>query len=153
MFGVESIFFRRCLFLLPIFVLASRANGQQLTTFNNREDNFRFVNRWIDPFFPLNTPANVVYLDLDVNDKTKNAVAREKNIDRVEEPVTEVSSPAMEDRKDKGTIIYSSSHKSTLYRVALDKQIDERYEGKQVFVDSKGVKYVIDSKYRKKIIK
>ncbi|MEI2274791.1 hypothetical protein OHD16_21795 [Sphingobacterium sp. ML3W] len=153
MFGVELIFFRRCLFLVPIFVLAGRVNGQQLTSFSSWEGNFHFANRWIDPFFPLNIQANVVALELDVNDKAKNSGAKQQTIDKVDSQPTEVSIPVVEDSKPKGGIKYSSSRSSTLYRVALDKQLDERYDGKQVFVDAKGVKYIIDSKYRKQIIK
>lgn len=155
MFGVELIFFRRCLFLVPILVLAGRVNGQQLTSFSNWERNFHFANRWIDPFFPLNIQANVVALDLDVNDKTKNSVAKKHTIERVYAQTGEVSTPVVENsnKRNKGDIKYSSSRSSTLYRVALDKQLDERYDGKQVFVDAKGVKYIIDSKYRKQIIK
>jgi len=158
MFGVELIFFRRCLFLVPMLVLASRVNGQQLTSFGNWERNFHFANRWIDPFFPLNIQANdiqanVVALDLDVNDNAKNSGAKKQTIDKVDSQTAEVSIPVVEESKPKAGIKYSSSRSSTLYRVALDKQLDERYDGKQVFVDAKGVKYIIDSKYRKQIIK
>jgi len=153
MFGVELIFFRRCLFLVPILVLAGRVNGQQLTSFSNWERNFHFANRWIDPFFPLNIQANVVALDLDVSDKAKNSGAKKQTIDKIDSQTAEVSIPVVEDSKPKAGIKYSSSRSSTLYRVALDKQLDERYDGKQVFVDAKGVKYIIDSKYRKQIIK
>lgn len=153
MFGVELIFFRRCLFLVPVLVLVGRVNGQQLTSFSNWEANFHFANHWIDPFFPLNIQANLVALDLDVNDKAKNSGAKKQTIDKVDSQTAEVSVPIVEERKPKAGIKYSSSRSSTLYRVALDKQLDERYDGKQVFVDAKGVKYIIDSKYRKQIIK
>ncbi|MGE8244336.1 hypothetical protein [Sphingobacterium sp. GVS05A] len=97
----------------------------------------------------------MVALDLDVNDKTKNSVAKKHTIERVYAQTDEVSTPVVENsnKRNKGDIKYSSSRSSTLYRVALDKQLDERYDGKQVFVDAKGVKYIIDSKYRKQIIK
>ncbi|MGE8291798.1 MAG: hypothetical protein ACN6ON_08965 [Sphingobacterium sp.] len=134
-------------------MLAGRVNGQQLTSFSNWERNFHFANRWIDPFFPLNIQANVVALDLDVNDKAKNSGAKKQTIDKIDSQTAEVSIPVVEDNKPKVGIKYSSSRSSTLYRVALDKQLDERYDGKQVFVDAKGVKYIIDSKYRKQIIK
>ncbi len=152
MFGVDLIFFRRFLVLLPIFMLAIRANGQQFTSFGNGEGNFHLANRWIDPFFPLNIHANMVSLAPLFSDKTKAPVAKE-TIDKVNDRPAEVTNSSVEHNKPKAEIKYSSSRASTLYRVTLDKQLDEHYDGKQVFVDAKGVKYIIDSKYRKKIIK
>lgn len=152
MFGVDLIFFRRFLVLLPIFMLAIRANGQQFTSFGNGEGNFHLANRWIDPFFPLNIHANMVALAPLFTDKTKTPVAKE-TIDKVNDRPAEATNSIVEHNKSKAEIKYSSSRASTLYRVPLDKQLDEHYDGKQVFVDAKGVKYIIDSKYRKKIIK
>lgn len=152
MFGVDLIFFRRFLVLLPIFMLASRSKGQQFTSFGNGEGNFHLANRWIDPFFPLNIHANMVALAPVTNDKTKSTGAKE-TIDKVSDWTAETTNPIVEHNKPKAEIKYSSSGTSTLYRVALDKQLDERYDGKQVFVDAKGVKYIIDSKYRKQVIK
>ncbi len=51
-----------------------------------------------------------------------------------------------------GNITYSSSSSTTRYRVAIDRRIDEQYLGKPVFVDARGIKYIIDSKYRKQIV-
>ncbi|WP_343566029.1 hypothetical protein [Sphingobacterium sp.] len=133
-------------------MLAIRANGQQFTSFGNGEGNFHLANRWIDPFFPLNIHANMVSLAPLFSDKTKAPVAKE-TIDKVNDRPAEVTNSSVEHNKPKAEIKYSSSRASTLYRVTLDKQLDEHYDGKQVFVDAKGVKYIIDSKYRKKIIK
>lgn len=152
MLRVELIFFRRCLFLLPIFVFASRVDGQQLTSFNNWEDNFPIVNRWIDPFFPLNIQSNVVNLEL-TGDKGKKAIAKEETMDKVDVESVDLSHGTVARSRHQGNIKYSSSRSGALYRVALDKQTDERYDGKPVFVDAKGVKYIIDSKYRKQIVK
>ena len=153
MLRVELIFFRRCLFLLPILVFGSRVNGQQLTSFNNWEENFRLVNRWIDPFFPLNIQSSMVNLELAAADKSENTIEKKQTTDQLDGQTVEVSNVIVAHSRHNGDIKYFSSRSSTIYRVALDRRIDERYEGKPVFIDAKGMKYIIDSKYRKQIIK
>lgn len=152
MLRVELIFFRRCLFLLPIFVFASRVNGQQLTFLNNWDENFPIVNHWIDPFFPVNMQSHVVSLER-TEDKDKKAIVKEQTMDKVDAAAVDLSNVVVARSRHRGDIRYSSSRSGALYRVALDKQTDERYEGKPVFLDAKGVKYIIDSKYRKQIIR
>ncbi|WP_293947382.1 MULTISPECIES: hypothetical protein [unclassified Sphingobacterium] len=153
MLRVELIFFRRCLFLLPIFVFAGTVNGQQLTSLNNWEQNFSIVNRWIDPFFPLNTQHSIVNLEQEAVDKRTKVIQGEQTMDKVDGHAVEISNIVVVHSTHRGDIKYSSSSSSGLYRVALDKQTDERYDGKPVFVDAKGIKYIIDSKYRKQFIK
>lgn len=74
-------------------------------------------------------------------------------MDKVDAAAVDLSNVVVARSRHRGDIRYSSSRSGALYRVALDKQTDERYEGKPVFLDAKGVKYIIDSKYRKQIIR
>lgn len=152
MLRVELIFFRRCLFLLPIFVFAGTVNGQQFTSLN-WEQNFPIVNRWIDPFFPLNIQHSIVNLEQEAVDKSKKIIQGVETMDKVDGHAVEISNIVVVHGRHRGDIKYSSSSSSGLYRVALDKQTDERYDGKPVFVDTKGIKYIIDSKYRKQFVK
>lgn len=160
MFGVELVFFRRCFLLAPLFLLVGSANGQQLTSLNHWEGNFHFLKHWIDPFFSSHTQPPIVAEDSDDHleaqhmaagiDTSDNKLAVEKQMSvQVFEGADVSSSPD----QGKRMIKYSSSNSTAIYRVPLDKQMDEYYHGKPVFMDAKGVKYIIDSKYKKQIIK
>ncbi|MDM1296675.1 hypothetical protein HX021_20525 [Sphingobacterium sp. N143] len=153
MFGVELIIFRRCLWLLPFFVLVSKADGQQLASFTSSEGVFQFTNRWVEPFFPLNVETDLVTMELGGKngraDLGESKYFTGKGIKEV--PMASTRKPSGHETEPE--IKYSASSSGALYRVALDKQTDERYQGKPVFVDDNGVKYIIDSKYKKKIVK
>ena len=160
MLGVELIFFRR--FLLPLLILGgwiSVVRGQQMHAFNNLETDYHAVYRWVDPFFPLSQQVDVIHSDAaslnkepDQQEKVKNSTGRQRFTGRVSERVYEGSEVITASGESVGNITYTSSNSPTRYRVAIDRQINERYHGKPVFVDAKGVKYIIDSKFRKQVV-
>ena len=160
MLGVELIIFRR--FLLPLLILGggiSVVRGQQMHAFNNLETDYHFVYRWADPFFPLSPQVDMMTLEAlpfdkepEQQEKVKNSTGRQRFTGRVSERVYEGSEVITGPGESVGNISYSSSNSPTRYRVAIDRQINERYHGKPVFVDAKGVKYIIDSKFRKQVV-
>ncbi|MDR6737290.1 hypothetical protein [Sphingobacterium sp. 2149] len=159
MLGVELIIFRRCLLLVLIVVGGIHSViAQQMHAFYNSVPEFHGVYRWLDPFFPLNPQVdrgnlNVIHEDDTENhDKTISATDEKRFKGRVSDQVYEGSEVISSPAKSVENITYSSSSSTTRYRAAIDRRIDEQYLGKPVFVDARGVKYIIDSKYRKQIV-
>lgn len=159
MLGVELIIFRRCLLLVLIVVGGIHSViAQQMHAFYNSVPEFHGVYRWLDPFFPLNPQVdrgnlNVIHEDDTENhDKTISVTDKKRFKGRVSDQVYEGSEVISSPAKSVENITYSSSSSTTKYRVAIDRRTDEQYLGKPVFVDAKGVKYIIDSKYRKQIV-
>ncbi|MFC3354717.1 hypothetical protein [Sphingobacterium zeae] len=159
MLGVELKIFRRCLLLVLIVVGGIHSViAQQMHAFYNSVPEVHGVYRWLDPFFPLNPlldrgNLNIIHDDYTENhDKTIIATDKKHFKGRVSDQVYEGSEVISRPAKSAGNITYSSSSSTTRYRVAIDRRIDEQYRGKPVFVDAKGVKYIIDSKYRKQIV-
>lgn len=160
MLGVELIFFRR--FLLPLLILGgwiSVVRGQQMHAFNNLESDYHAVYRWVDPFFPLSPQVDIMNLDAapldkqpDQQEKVKTSTGKQHFMGRVSERIYEGSEVIVGPDESVGNISYSSSSSPTRYRVAIDRRIDAHYHGKPVFMDAKGVKYIIDSKYRKQVV-
>ena len=159
MLGVELIIFRRCLLLVLIVVGGIHSViAQQMHAFYNSVPEFHGVYRWLDPFFPLNPQVdrgnlNVIHEDDTENhDKTISATDKKRFKGRVSDQVYEGSEVISSPAKSVENITYSSPSSTTRYRVAIDRRTDEQYLGKPVFVDARGVKYIIDSKYRKQIV-
>jgi hypothetical protein len=160
MLGVELIFFRRFLPLLLILGgWISVVRGQQMHAFNNLETDYLNAYRWVDPFFPVNPQVDIMNLDAAPLDKepeqqhkVKKMKSKQRFVGRVSERIYEGSEVIVGPGESVGNISYSSSSSPTRYRVAIDRKIDERYYGKPVFMDAKGIKYIIDSKYRKQVV-
>lgn len=160
MLRVELIFFRRC--LLPLLILGggiSVVRAQQMHAFNNLETDYHFVYRWVDPFFPLSPQVDVMTLDVapidkepEQQEKIKTSTGKQRFTGRVSERVYEGSEVIASPGESLGNITYSSTNSSTRYRVAIDRRSNEHYHGKPVFIDAKGVKYIIDSKFRKQVV-
>ncbi|WP_313156917.1 hypothetical protein [Sphingobacterium multivorum] len=160
MLGVELIFFRRC--LLPLLILGggiSVVRAQQMHAFNNLETDYHFVYRWVDPFFPLSPQIDVMSLDVapidkgpEQQEKVKTSSEKQRFTGRVSERVYEGSEVTAGPGESIGNITYSSANSPTRYRVPIDRRINEHYNGKPVFIDAKGVKYIIDSKFRKQAV-
>jgi len=160
MLGVELIFFRRC--LLALLILGggiSVVRAQQMHAFNNLETDYHAMYRWVDPFFPLSPQGNIMNLDAasldkepEQQEKVKTSMVKPRFTGRVSERVYEGSEVIVSPGESASNISYSSSSSPTRYRVAIDRRINEHYHGKPVFIDAKGVKYIIDSKYRKQIV-
>lgn len=158
MVRVEFIFLKRCVLLLPILIWAGKAKGQQLLSFGSIGMDSRFVQRWIDPFYPIimqpnDSDPDVVYTASAENahlhtGATLNAKATKKVFN-----VSEFGGNHAHRVRQTDTIAYVSSSSGAVYRVALDRKTQERHDGKPVFIDAKGEKYIIDSKYQKKLIK
>ncbi|MCS4167316.1 MULTISPECIES: hypothetical protein [unclassified Sphingobacterium] len=160
MLGVELIFFRRC--LLPLLILGggiSIVRAQQMHAFNNLETDYHFVYRWVDPFFPLSPQVDVMTLGVapidkepEQQEKIKTSTGKQRFTGRVSERVYEGSEVIASPGDSVGNITYSSINSPTRYRVAIDRRSNEQYHGKPVFIDAKGVKYIIDSKFRKQVV-
>lgn len=160
MLGVELIFFRR--FLLPLLILGgwiSVVKGQQMHAFSNLEADYHVVYRWVNPFFSLSPQVDIMNLDAapidkepEQQEKVKTSTVKQRFMGRVSERVYEGSEVIVGPGESVGNISYSSSSSPNRYRVAIDRRINEHYHGKPVFVDTKGVKYIIDSKYRKQVV-
>ena len=160
MLGAELIIFRRCLLLVLIGVGGIHSViAQQMHAFYQSVPEFHGVYRWLDPFFPINAQvATKENLDVIEHDYTENhnkairSTEKKHFKGRVSDQVYQGSEVISNPSKSVGNITYSSSSSTTRYRVAIDRRIDEQYLGKPVFVDARGVKYIIDSKYRKQIV-
>lgn len=160
MLGVELIFFRRC--LLPLLILGggiSVVRAQQMHAFNNLETDYHFVYRWLDPFFPLSPQVDAMSLYVARSDKEpeqlekiKTSTGKQRFTGRVSERIYEGSEVTASAGESFENITYRSTNSPTRYRVAIDRRINERYNGKPVFIDAKGVKYIIDSKFRKQLV-
>ena len=160
MLRVELIFFRRC--LLPLLILGggiSVVRAQQMHAFNNLENDYHFVYRWVDPFFPLSPQLDAINLDVapinkepEQQEKIKTPRGKQRFTGRVSECIYEGSEVTVSSREPVGNITYMSTNSPTRYRVAIDRRINEHYKGKPVFIDAKGVKYIIDSKFRKQVV-
>ena len=160
MLGVELIFLRRFLLLLPLLGMGIIVKGQQTHAFNYLEQDYRLMYRWLGPVFPPNSQANNETMGVELSDnvdepldKLKILAEKQRFMGRVSEKVYQGADAVTSSDESFAVIKYSSSPSSTGYRVALDRKTKAYYRGRPGFVDAKGVKYIIDSKFEKQIVK
>ena len=68
MLGVELIFLRRFLLLLPLLGMGIIVKGQQTHAFNYLEQDYRLMYRWLEPVFPPNSQANNETMGVELSD-------------------------------------------------------------------------------------